>query len=168
MFPDLDMKSIPIALDEWAPGTVGELSSVFLALSSAEAMHELFRNSGCFAMSEFTHLTGLVGLDKPEVPSGSPTNPLDVAAAFTEDRSTLTVAIVNPSESEVSISVGFEGVTLRSNGMLYRIAGSGLYPPNAPGQPPEIDIERREVPEVPGMLAISKLSISLYEWPVQQ
>jgi alpha-N-arabinofuranosidase len=210
MFPDLDMKAIPIALDEWAPGTVGELSSVFLALSSAEAMHELFRSSGWFVMSEFTHLTGLVtidrvttgiepvglmfklyrwhfgqipvevtgnspqpdvkglvGLDKPKVPSGSPTYPLDVAAAFTEDRSALTLAIVNPSESEVAINVSFEGVTLRSDGKLYRIAAPGLYPPNAPGQPPKIDIERLDVSEVPETLVIPKLSISLYEWPVQ-
>jgi alpha-N-arabinofuranosidase len=211
MFPDLDMRSIPIALDEWAPGTVGELSSVFLALSSAEAMHELFRNSGWFVMSEFTHLTGLVtidrvttgiepvgrmfelyrrhfgqipvevtgnspqpdvkglvGLDKPKVPSGSPTYPLDVAAALTEDRSTLTVAIVNPSESEVPIAVSFEGVTLLPRGTLYRIAAPGLYPANEPGRPPEIDIGRIDVSAVPEVLVVPKLSISLYEWPVQR
>jgi alpha-N-arabinofuranosidase len=211
MFPDLDMESIPIALDEWAPGTVGELSSVFLALSSAEAMHELFRNSGWFVMSEFTHLTGLVtidrvttgiepvgrmfqlyrwhfgripvavtgnspqpdieglvGLDKPKVPSGSPTYPLDVAAALTEDGGALTVAIVNPSESEVPINVSFRGVKLGSHGTLYRIAAPGLYPPNEPGYPPDIDIEKRGLSRVPETLTIPKLSINLYEWPVQQ
>jgi len=210
MFPDIDMSSIPIALDEWAPGTVGELSSVFLALSSAEAMHELFRNSGWFVMSEFTHLTGLVeidrvrtnitpvgmmfklyrwhfgqipvevagnspqpdvkglvGLDKPKVPSGSPTYPLDVAAALTEDRSTLTVAIVNPTESEVPINLTLEGVTLHANGRLYRIAASELYPSHVPGQPPEVDIEEHDLTEVPKTLTIPKLSISLYEWPVK-
>ena len=172
-------------------------------------MHELFRNSGWFLMSQFTHLTGLVtidrvttgiepiglmfklyrrhfgripvqvtgnspqpdveglvGLDKPKVPSGSPTYPLDVAAALTEDRGTLTVAIVNPSETEVPINVSFEGVTLRQGGTRFRIAAPGLYPPNEPGRPPAINIEETNMTGILETLVIPRLSISLYEWPV--
>ncbi len=210
LFPKLDMKSIPIALDEYAPGNPGTRSTMFTTLSSAMALHELFRNSGWFNMAEFTHLTGLVtidrvstsvlpvglifklyrrhfgvipvavtgnapqpdvkglvGLDKPKVPSGSDTSPLDVAAALTADRKTLTVAIVNPTESEQQIDVTFAGVTLQPKGKLYRIAATGLNPRNLPGKPPEVDIVDSVVDNIPAELTIPKLSVSLYELPAQ-
>jgi alpha-L-arabinofuranosidase len=209
-FPKLDMKSIPIALDEYAPGSPGVRSTMFTTLSSAMALHELFRNSGWFNMAEFTHLTGLVtidrvstsvlpvgqmfklyrrrfgvtpvtvtgntpqpdvkglaGLDKPKVPSGSDTYPLDVAAALTADKRALTVAIVNPTESEQRIDVAFQGVALQPKGRLYRIAAAGLSPQNVPGKPPEVDIVESVLTELPASLVIPKLSISLYELPVR-
>src|SRR4029077_1049858 len=46
---------------------------------------------------------GTVGVDKPKVSSGSDTYPLDVVAALSEDRKVLTVAIVNPTESDQKI-----------------------------------------------------------------
>jgi alpha-N-arabinofuranosidase len=210
-FPALKMQSIPIALDEWAPGNPGTRSSMFTALSSAMAMHELFRNSGWFLMSAFTHLTGLVsidriatsvlpvglmfklyrrhfgvtpvavtgnspqpdvkglvGLDKPRVPSGSDTYPLDAAAALTADGKALTLAIVNPTESEQQIDVAFRGVVLQPGGKLWRIAAQDLNPQNQPGKPPAVDIVESAVTETPGRLVVPKLSISLYEWPVRR
>jgi alpha-N-arabinofuranosidase len=209
-FPKLDMKSIPIALDEWAPGNPGVRSSMFNALSSAEALHELFRNSGWFVMSEYTHLTGLVigsrtemnvlpsgkmfqlyrrhfgvtpvavtgnspqpdvkglaGLDKPRVPSGSDTYPLDAAAALAGDGKTLTVAIVNPTESEQRIAVKFQGVALQASGKLWRIAAPDMTSQNLPGRPPAIDIVQSALTSVPETLVIPKLSISIYELPVR-
>ena len=41
-----------------------------------------------------------VGGDQPKVNAGSDTYPLDVIAAWSSDRKTLTVAVVNPTESE--------------------------------------------------------------------
>jgi alpha-N-arabinofuranosidase len=208
--PAVKMGSIPIALDEWAPGNPGTRSSMFTALSSAEAMHELFRNSGWFLMSAYTHLTGLVsidrnatsvlpvgmmfklyrrhfgvtpvavtgnspqpdlrglaGLDKPKIPSGSDTYPLDAMAALTADGKALTVAIVNPTESEQQIDVAFKGVALQPRGKLWRIAAAELNPQNQPGKPPVVDITESAVTQAPGRLAIPKLSISLYELPVR-
>ena len=209
-FPALKMQSIPIALDEWVAGNPGTRSSMFTALSSAEALHELFRNSGWFTMSAYTHLTGLVsstrtemnvvpvgkmfqlyrrhfgvtpvavtgnspqhdlkglaGLDKPKLPSGSDTYPLDAAAALTADGKALTVAIVNPTESEQQIELTFKGVVLQPAGKLWRIASADLNPQNQPGKPPVVDIVESAVTQVPGRLVIPKLSISLYELPVR-
>lgn len=209
-FPTLKMQSIPIALDEWAPGNPGTRSSMFTALSSAETMHELFRNSGWFLMSAYTHLTGLVsfnrtdmnvlpvgmmfklyrrhfgvtpvavtgnspqhdvkglaGVDKPKIPSGSDTYPLDASAALTADGKALTVAIVNSTESEQQIDVTFKAVALQPGGKLWRIAAAELNPQNQPGKPPAVDIVESAVTQVPGRLVIPKLSISLYEWPVR-
>jgi alpha-L-arabinofuranosidase len=211
-FPNLNMKSIPIALDEWVPGNPGVRVPLFGALSSAEAMHELFRNSGWFLMSAYTHLTGLVtidrsttsivpvgrmfqmyrwhfgvtpvavtgnspqhdvkglaGVDKPKVPSGSDTYPLDVAAALTADGKALTVAIVNPSETEQQIDVSFKSVTLQGGGKLWRLAAPDAAPPaqQQPGRPPAVDIAESAVSGTQGRLVVPKLSISLYEFPVR-
>ena len=113
---------------------------------------------------------GLVGLDKPKISSGSDTYPLDAAAALTADGKALTVAIVNPTESEQRLDVTFTGVALQAGGKLWRIAAGELNPRNQPGKPPVVDIvESAEsaVTRVPGTLAIPKLSINLYEWPVR-
>jgi alpha-N-arabinofuranosidase len=111
---------------------------------------------------------GLVGLDKPRVPSGSDTYPLDAAAALTADGKALTLAIVNPTESEQQIDVAFRGVVLQPGGRLWRIAAQDLNPQNQPGKPPAVDIVESAVTQTPGRLVIPKLSISLYEWPVRR
>ena len=68
---------------------------------------------------------GLVGLDKPKIPSGSDTYPLDVAAALTADRKTLTVAIVNPTESEQRLDVAFQrrGLAAKGQALPHRVRG---------------------------------------------
>jgi alpha-N-arabinofuranosidase len=204
-FPQLDMKSIKIALDEYAPGRPGIRTPLFSTLSTAEALHELFRNSKWFVMAEFTHLTGLVridpvraniqpvgemfklyrhhfgsipvavsgnapqpdvkglvALDKPMVPSGSDTYPLDVAAALSADRKVLTVAVVNPSETEQTIAVKFAGVALRPQGTLYRMEA-----PGAAVAPQGARIGESALARVPATLVLPAQSISLYELPVR-
>jgi hypothetical protein len=52
-------------------------------------------------------LKGTVGVDKPKVASGSDTYPLDVAAALSSDRNSVTVAVVNPTESSQRINLAF-------------------------------------------------------------
>jgi len=210
-FPALKMESIPIALDEWIPGNPGGgRSSMFTALSSAEAMHELFRNSGLFVVSAYTHAAGLlaynktdvgvlpvglmfklyrrhfgtipaaltgnspqhdvkgtVGVDKPKIPSGSDTYPLDAAAALTADRKALTLAIVNPTESDQEVDITWQGAALQPGGRLWRIAGANWNPRNEAGKPREVDIVESALTEPPARLTVPKLSISLYEYPVR-
>src|ERR1035441_9755882 len=65
---------------------------------------------------------GTVGVDKGKTPSGSDTYPLDAAAALTADRKSLTLAIVNPTESAQQIDVALKGVAVQNPGRLWRIA----------------------------------------------
>jgi len=67
---------------------------------------------------------GTVNFDKPKASSGSDTYPLDVAAAFTPDRKALTIAIVNPSDTEQQIGVTLRGVRLGSQGRVWKIAAA--------------------------------------------
>src|SRR6202012_5358352 len=50
--------------------------------------------------------------DQPAVNPGSPTYPLDVVAAFSEDRKSLSIAVLNPSDSEQSIQLQINGTKL--------------------------------------------------------
>ena len=68
---------------------------------------------------------GTVGVDKAKVSSGSDTYPLDAVAALTADRKSLTLAIVNPTESAQQIDVALKGVAVQNKGRLWRIAHRG-------------------------------------------
>ena len=56
------------------------------------------------------------GGDQPAVNPGSDTYPLDVSAALTDDRKTLTFAVLNPSDSEQQLKLAINGVKLNSHG----------------------------------------------------
>jgi alpha-N-arabinofuranosidase len=110
---------------------------------------------------------GTVGVDKGKVPSGSDTYPLDAVAALTTDRKALTVAIVNPTESEQQIDVAVEGVAVQDKGRVWRIAATNLADDNEPGKPLVVDIVESPLRGAPGRLTVPKLSISIYELPIQ-
>ena len=112
-------------------------------------------------------MAGTVGVDKGKVPSGSDTYPLDAVAALTTDRKALTVAIVNPTESEQQIDVAVEGVSVQDKGRVWRIAATDLTDDNEPGKPLVVDIVESPLRGVPGRLTVPKLSISIYELPIQ-
>jgi len=210
-FPNLKMNRIQIAFDEWVSGRIGDgRDSMFSALSSAQAMNEMFRHSSLFVISAYTgapellaigktdvtlrpiglmfklyrrhfgtiplavegnspqhEVRGTVGVDKPKVSSGSDTYPLDAVAALTFDGKSLTLAIVNPTESAQQIDVALKGVAVQDKGRLWRIASADLTGANVPGKPRVVDIVESPVTEAPGRLAIPPISISIYEFPVR-
>ena len=112
-------------------------------------------------------IQGTADVDKPRVPSGSPTYPLDVAAALTSDRKALTVAIVNPSQSAQQIDATFTGVSLQGTGTLWRIAAPEVTSHNEPGKPMAVNIAESALTGAPGKLEIPPLSISIYALLVQ-
>jgi alpha-N-arabinofuranosidase len=83
------------------------------------------------------------------------------------DRKSLTLAIVNPTESAQQIDVALKGVAVQSQGRLWRIATADLTAANTPGKPQVVDIVESSVNEAPGRLAIPPISISIYEYPVR-
>lgn len=110
---------------------------------------------------------GTVNVDKPKVPSGSDTYPLDVAAALTADRKALTVAVVNPTESAQQMTASFAGITLGGAGKSWQIAPSSLTAQNEIGKPMTVNIAQGSVASASGNLPIPPLSITIYELPVQ-
>ncbi len=107
---------------------------------------------------------GTVGVDKPRVSSGSDTYPLDVAAALRNDRKTLTVAVVNPTESSQELGFRVTGIQLRGTGKLWQIAAPNVDAENEPGKKPVVDIVEIAVKEIPSTLAVAPISVNVYEF----
>jgi alpha-N-arabinofuranosidase len=210
-FPSVKVDRIPMALDEWVSGRIGDArDSMFSPLSCAQALNEMLRHSNRFVISAYTgapellaigktdvtvrpiglmfevyrrhfgtiplavagsspqhDIKGTVGVDKSRIPSGSDTYPLDAVAALAADRKSLTLAIVNPTESAQQIDVALKGVAVQDTGRLWRIAAADLAAANVPGKPRIVDIVESSLNQAPGRLAIPPISISIYEYPVR-
>lgn len=100
------------------------------------------------------------GGEQPVVNAGSDTFPLDVCAAWTSDRRALTVAVLNPTDTEQSLKLNIAGAALSGKGTLWRLAST-----EDDGQNPAITSS--PVDSVPSVVMLPRFSINIYELPVQ-
>jgi alpha-N-arabinofuranosidase len=107
-------------------------------------------------------LPGTVGVDKPSVSSGSETYPLDMAAALSSDRRTLTVALLNPTETTQEVGLRISGVSLDSVARAWQMIMPQYYSRNVPGEEMTVDIEGIPVQGSPGSLSVPPISITVY------
>jgi alpha-N-arabinofuranosidase len=107
------------------------------------------------------------GGDQPAVNPGSDTYPLDVSAALSEDRKTLTFAVLNPSDSKQSMKLSINGVKLASSGSLWQMAPSSLNAVVAVGKKPEVAVEEHTLGAVPETIDAPPFSVSIYSYPLQ-
>jgi alpha-N-arabinofuranosidase len=107
------------------------------------------------------------GGDQPAVNPGSDTYPLDVSAALSDDRKTLTFAVLNPSDSEQSIKLSINGTKLVSQGRLWRMAPASVDATVAVGQKPGVEVEEKEITSVPDTVSVPPFSINIYSYAVQ-
>jgi alpha-N-arabinofuranosidase len=112
-------------------------------------------------------LRGTVGVDKPAVSSGSATYPLDVMAALSPDRTTLTVAVTNPSETPLTLRLGFTGGTPARNGKVWTIAAREFGARSLPGQPSAATTTEGAALDPGALLAVPPATIRLYEFRLQ-
>jgi alpha-L-arabinofuranosidase len=107
-----------------------------------------------------------VGGDQPRVNAGSATFPLDVAAAWTEDRRALTIAVINPTESEQALELAIKGADLAAQGTRWRLAPARLDATITPGQKPEVEVEEQAV-GAPAAERYPPFSVSVYVIPAR-
>lgn len=107
------------------------------------------------------------GGDQPAVNPGSDTYPLDVSAALADDRKTLTLAVLNPSDSEQPLKLVITGATLSGHGHLWRMAPTSVDATITVGQKPGVEVEERQMTSVPNSLAVPPFSVNIYSFPVQ-
>jgi alpha-N-arabinofuranosidase len=107
------------------------------------------------------------GGDQPAVNPGSDTYPLDVSAAFSEDRKTLAIAVLNPSDSEQSITIAINGARLTSSGKLWRMAPDSINATVQVGKKPEVQVEEQTLGALPGTITVRPFSVNIYSYPVQ-
>ena len=107
------------------------------------------------------------GGDQPAVNPGSPTYPLDVSAALSEDHKTLSIAVLNPSDSEQSIHLNIPGAALASTGKLWRMAPNSIDATVKAGSPAEVMVEERTLGAMPATVKLRPFSVNIYSYPVQ-
>ncbi len=107
------------------------------------------------------------GGDQPAVNPGSPTYPLDVVAAFSDDRKTFTFAVLNPSDSEQSMKLLIDGVKLADGGQLWQMAPKSVDATITVGHKPEVEVQAQAIPSVPDSLVVPPFSVNIYSFPVR-
>jgi len=100
------------------------------------------------------------GGEQPVVNAGSDTFPLDVAAAWTDDRRSLTVAVLNPTDVDQPLKLNITGAALSGKGAVWRLASTADNGQN-PG------ISNAPVDSIPDSLALPRFSVSIYELAVK-
>jgi alpha-L-arabinofuranosidase len=106
-------------------------------------------------------------VDKGPTPTGSPTYPLDVLAAFSGDRKRLLISVVNPTEEGHNLTVRVRGIKLRERGKLYQIAPPGVNSANEAGKEPQVKIVETEQTGFPETVQAPPVSVSLYAFEVE-
>ena len=104
--------------------------------------------------------------DQPETSSGSPTYPLDMVAALTEDRKFLTIAVVNGTDTEHKFDLKATGVSLSGPSTLWQMTGSSLDAENHVGQPTQVAVKEIAVDDAAGTFAVAPFSVSIYRFPM--
>ncbi len=107
------------------------------------------------------------GGDQPAVNPGSPTYPVDISAAMSEDRKTLTIAVLNPTDSEQSIRIAISGTKLASSGKLWRMAPESIDATVTVGKKPEVQIEEQTLGALPDTMTVRPFSVNIYSYPMQ-
>ncbi|MBZ0256270.1 alpha-N-arabinofuranosidase, partial [bacterium] len=160
-------------------------------LGIAAGLHEYFRYSDIFFMANYAQTVNVIGCIKTtktdaqfettglvmkmyrnhfgQIPIriNDMPEPLDVAAAWTADRKTLTIAVVNPTEEYVDLSVNLKGAFLQDVGNHWQIAGHDKMAFNTPGEAEVISIENEPVSWNDGNLTLAPISVTLYRFDVE-
>ena len=107
------------------------------------------------------------GGDQPAVNPGSDTYPLDVSAAWSEDRKTLTIAVLNPSDAEHSMQLKINGAAVAGPGKLWQMAPKTIDAVVAVGQKPGVIVEESSLGALPESIVAPPFSVSIYSFPAR-
>ena len=178
----------------YGPHVFGELGVRYFlkdALGIAAGLHEYFRNSDIIYMANYAQTVNVIGCIKTskteaafattglvlklyrrqfgEIPVqvGGNLLPLDVSAAWSNDRRTFTIGIVNQSNEALDVPFTIKGVKLSGKGRQWLIAGTEEMAYNEPGQPPKIQIAESAVSEFGNTIKVAPMSVTLYALEVR-
>ncbi|HEX9048621.1 MAG TPA: alpha-N-arabinofuranosidase [Verrucomicrobiae bacterium] len=107
---------------------------------------------------------GPPGGEQPKVNAGSDTFPLDIAAAWTENRRALTVAVLNPTDIEQQTRLKITGANLSGKGTLWQLGAADAADENAR----DLRITSSSLSAVPDLLTLPRFSVNIYELEVTQ
>ena len=173
----------------YGPHVFGELGTRYFlkdALGITAGLHEYFRNSDIYFMANYAQTVNVIGCIKTTktqaefAATGLPLmlyrrefgtipvqvkdlpEPLDIAAALTDDQKALTIGIVNPTWDAYNLQIDLQGAQLRGKAKTWIIAGDTPLAYNAPGQTPALTIDQAQSTDLTGPVSLEPLSITLY------
>jgi alpha-L-arabinofuranosidase len=178
----------------YQPYVYGELGCQYDladALGVAVGLHEYFRHSDLIQMAHYAQTVNVIGCIKTtktdaffdatalplllyrrefgsvplEVRGDHALVGLDVSAAWTEDRSAVTVAVVNPNTEAKTVQWNVTGVKLAEKGVCWVIAGDDPAATNRAGQQ-ELKIVEQPFQQA-SRIEVQPLSITVVRLPVK-
>jgi alpha-N-arabinofuranosidase len=111
-------------------------------------------------------VSGTTWVDIGTKPTGSPTYPLDVVAAFSADKKRFIFSVVNPTITAQEFSPQISGVKLSGKGKLSLLAAPSVEADNEFGKEPVIKIAESPQTAFPGKVQVPPISISVYEFDI--
>jgi alpha-L-arabinofuranosidase len=88
--------------------------------------------------------------------------PLDVVAAWTENRETITIAVVNPTEKKYELKLDVKNASLGNDADVWWVQNSDPMAYNTPGEEPKVKIEVKALEDFSNRLTCAPLSITVY------
>jgi alpha-L-arabinofuranosidase len=107
-----------------------------------------------------------VGGDQPAINAGSPTYPLDLVAALSEDRKLLTVAVVNCTETAHPLELTLQGIKINGKSRMWQLTGSDPEDAEVLGETPKLEVVEVAITGAPTTLSIAPISLNIYEFTV--
>lgn len=112
-------------------------------------------------------VSGTTWVDIGTTPTGSPTYPLDVAAAFSKDGKKFILSVANPTVDGQTFAAQINGAKLRGPGKLSQIAAPSIQADNEFGKEPMVKIVESSVTGLPSKVQVPPISVSIYEFEVE-
>jgi alpha-N-arabinofuranosidase len=196
-FESLRGKDIRIALDEWnywyGGHVFGELGTRYFlkdGLGIAAGLNEYARQSDMYFMANYAQTVNVIGCIKTSktaaalettglalklyrqhfgvLPATTEAAPLlDAQAAWSADRKTLTLAVVNPTLRQMSAPLEVKGTKLSGKATVWQIAGDDPMAYNDPADPHKVKIEQKDDVTIGDRLTLAPCSITLFAFAVE-
>jgi alpha-N-arabinofuranosidase len=176
---------------QYAFGELGCIYELDDGLGVAAGLHEYFRQSDLIRMAHYAQTVNVIGAIKTtktaaemettglvlqlyrahygQIPLRIEQDfaPCDVAAALTKDGKTLTIGVVNPTESELELTPAVSGATPAGPATRWHITGPGPTAHNTPGKPRVVDIQRTDGLAATSPLRVPALSATVFVLPLK-
>jgi len=173
----------------YGPHIYGELGTRYFwrdGMGIAAGLHEFYRNSDIYFMANYAQTVNVIGCIKttgtasafettglvlkmyrqyfgkiPVTITGTP-EPLDIAAALSEDGTKLTIAVVNPTDKTYKFPFGLVGVNISSTAEVHFIRSDNDMEYNEPGKEMRVRIENSSIANIGNRLSITPKSVNIF------
>lgn len=175
---------------EYAYGELGCVYELQDGLGIAAGLHEFYRNTDIVKVATYAQTVNVIGAIKTsriaaelettglvlalyrahygQIPLllSQDFGDVDIAAALTADRATLTLGVMNPTEKNLPLALVLSGAIPKATATRWHITGADRFAHNAPGKPRAVDITETKSVST-GELEVPPMSVTLFSIPLR-